>query len=166
MAVVHRTEDVGVAVFPCAFILHRTAWVLGLHPIVSIFKVLSVASFVAKAPEDNRWMVEVALHIALIALQVSQIVVGALGKGLITVAHSVRFDVGLGHNIDAVFIAEVIPDFVVWIVASAHGVDVVFLHYLEVLNHSFTRYAVSSVRVELVAVGAFEEHRLAVDENL
>ncbi len=75
-------------------------------------------------------------------------------------------DVGLGHHVDAVAVAEVIPFVSVGVVACAHGVEVEFLHDLDVLKHALAAHVVSAVGIEFVTVGALEEHRLAVDEHL
>ena len=76
------------------------------------------------------------------------------------------FDVGLGHHVEAVSVAEVVPAAVVGIVAGADGVDVELLHQPDVLNHAVDADHVAAVGVELVAVGALDEHGLAVDQQL
>ena len=91
---------------------------------------------------------------------------GILGQRLLAVAHAVALDVGLGRDVDAVFVAEVIPAGVVGIVAGAVGIHVKLLHHLDVLNHAFYAYHIAAVGVEFVAVGTLDEHRHAVDEEL
>ena len=74
--------------------------------------------------------------------------------------------VGLGRDVNAVLVAEVVPSWVVRIVARAHGVDVEALHYLDVLYHAVHGHHVASIRIHLVPVGTLYEHRLAVHEQL
>ena len=81
-------------------------------------------------------MVEATLHVTLVALQMGFLVAGFFGQRLFAVTHSVGFDVGFGYDINTVFVAEVIPEIVVRIVAGSHRVDVELLHNLDVLNHA------------------------------
>ena len=72
----------------------------------------------------------------------------------------------LGRDIQAVLVAQVVPAGIVRVMARADGVDVELLHYLDVLNHALHAHHIASIRVELVAVGTLDEHRLTVDEQL
>ena len=74
--------------------------------------------------------------------------------------------VGLSHQVDAVFVAEVIPAGVVRIVTGTDGIDVEVFHYLDVLHHAADGDDVAAIGVEFVTVGTLEEHRLAVHQQL
>ncbi len=111
-------------------------------------------------------MVEVALYVTLVAFKVSLCVGGILGEGFVAVAHSVGLDIGLGHYIYTVLVAEVIPQCVIGVVTCAHCVDVELLHELDVLKHAVERHYITSVGVELVTVGTLEENGLSVDKKL
>ena len=100
------------------------------------------------------------------ALDVCLLVGEVLGQRLVAIAHAVALYVGLGGEVDAVFVAELVPARVIGVVAGTHGVDVVLLHDLDVLYHALHRDNVSAVGVHLVAVGAFDKYRLAVDKEL
>ena len=76
------------------------------------------------------------------------------------------FLVGLGHHIDAVTVAQVIPLRIVAVVTGAHSIDVEALHDLKVLNHALAAHHVAAVGIHFVAVGALDEHGLTVDEQL
>ena len=166
IGVVHRAIDVRLAVVAGAFILHGTAGVFGLYPVIGGLEVGTVAGLVAKGPEDDAGMVEVTLHVALVTLQVGLAVVGALGQGFVSVAHAVRFEIGFGHHVESVFVTQGIPIRVVRIVAGTYGVDVEVLHHLYVLQHPLAGHHVAAVRIHLVTVGALEEDRLPVDQYL
>ena len=166
---VHGTVDVGEVEFLLedgALVLDRTAGVLGLDPFVGVHEIGARAGLVAEGPEDDRRVVVVALDIALVALQVGFRIERVLGEGLGTIAHSVRFYVGLGHHIEAVAVAEFVPVRIVGIVAGAYGVQVVFLEEPDVLEHALAGHHVAAVRIEFVTVGALEEHGLPVHEHL
>ena len=85
---------------------------------------------------------------------------------MFAVTHAVALDVGLGHHVKAILVAQVVPARVVAIVTGTHGVHVQLLHNLDVLNHAFHADDVAVVGIQLVAVGALDEDGLAVDEHL
>ena len=82
-------------------------------------------------------MIETALHITLVALQMRFLVGSILCQGLVTVSHSVRLDVSLSHHIDSILVAQIIPEIIIRIMAGTHSIDVETLHDLNVLNHAF-----------------------------
>ena len=113
-------------------------------------------------------MVELHLDIVLVALE------DLLGESrlrgrcrlVFAVAEGMALLVGLSGDVEAILIAQIIPARVVWIVAGAHGVDVEPFHDLDVLDHALRRDDVAAVGIHLVAVGTFDVHGLAVDEEL
>ena len=66
ISVIHRTINIRFSVKACSFILYSPTGIFSLYPFVSSFKVRSVTSFVTQRPEDNAWMIETTLNIALI----------------------------------------------------------------------------------------------------
>ena len=105
-------------------------------------------------------------HVADVALQVGQFEVGVLGQCAVAIAHTMALDVGLGYYVESVFVAQLIPTWIVGVVAGAYGVDVELLHDLDVLNHALHRYHIAMVGVELVAVSTLEVYGLTVYEHL
>ena len=166
IVVIHRAEDVGLAVLSGLLELAGTRWVGGLHPVVRLLEVRTVTGLVAERPDDDAGVVLERQHIAMLAFQVCQLEVSALSQGTVAVAHAVALDVGLGCKVDAVLVAEVIPARVVGIVAGAHGVDVQLLHDLDVLNHTLHGDDIAAVGIQLVAVGTLDENGLTVDQQL
>ena len=164
--VVHRAEDVGALALTCLLILYRTACVLTLHPLVGVEEVVAHHRLVAQAPgHDARMIVEVG-YVVLVALQYLLGKHRFLGSGIVVVAESVALLVGFCHDVETILITEVVPARVVWIVTSTYGVDVQSLHHLDVLYHALHAHYISSVRIHLVTVGALDEHRLSIDEEL
>jgi len=147
--------------------LHGSLLVLRLDPAVGGLEVGAVDGLVAERPDDDARMVEVHLHVVLVALQYLAREEGRKGDGLLTVvAESVALLVGFADEIDAVLVAEVVPQRVVGVVACAHGVDVEALHELQILDHALAADHVAAVGIHLVAVYTFYIYRLSVDEEL
>ena len=163
---IHRAHDVGIGAFVCLLPVHRPAQVLRLDPLVGGGEVGTVDRLVAHRPDDHTGVVEVDAHIMLVALQDLQSELWLLGLGVVSVAKSMRLLVGLGAEVDAILVAEVIPHGVVGIVAGAHGIDVELLHDLDVLYHALPRHHVATVGVHLMAVGTLDVDGLSVDEEL
>ena len=111
-------------------------------------------------------MVVAALHVATVAFEVSFQIHFFLCQCRLAVAHAVRLDIGFRHHIDAVAVAKLVPVIVVGIVAGSYGIDIVELHQLNVLKHSFARHHVTAVRVYFMSVHTFNQHRLSVDKQL
>ena len=163
---VHRAVDISLAVVSATLILCRTGWIARLYPVVSLLEVDAVAALITQAPYDDGRMIDERLHIALVALDVRHDVLRELGERFLFISHTMRFEICLSGDVDTVFIAKVIPARITWIVAGANGVDVQLLHDLDVLNHAFQAHYVSTVRINLVAVGTLHQHRLSVNEQL
>ena len=77
-----------------------------------------------------------------------------------------RLEVCLGRYIQSILVAQVIPAWVVRIVAGAHRVDVQLLHYFYILYHTLYAYHIAAVGVHLVAVSALNQHGLSVYQQL
>ena len=164
---VHVADDVGVPLVHGPFVGHEARAVLGFGPQVELVKIVPVARFVAHGPNDDARVVTVPLHHALHAAHVGFEPVRIVAQRPVqVVAYSVRFDVGLVVDVQAVFITEVVPIGIVGVVRCPHSVDVVRFHQPDVLEHRFARHHVSRFEVVLVAVHAFDEDGLAVDQQL
>ena len=111
-------------------------------------------------------MVLERFHISLVALHVHQFKVLVLGQRPLTITHTVTLQIGLGSEVDAVLVAQVIPAGVVGIVTRTYRIDVQLLHNLDVLNHALYRDDIAAVRIQLVAVGTLDEDGLTVEEQL
>jgi len=74
-------------------------------------------------------------------------------------------NVGLIHDVQAVSVAQLIPDAVIGIVAGAHSVEVVLLHQADVLHHGSDRQRLGHALIVLVAVHALDQDPLAVDQK-
>ncbi len=166
IGIIHGAEYIGQALQAGPFILHGACRVHLLDELVGLFKVRSVAGLVAERPDDDRGMIAVGCHIAGVALKCGDAEGRMFGKSLVLIAHAVRLDICLGHQIDAIAVAEVIPARVIGIVAGAYGVDVELLHAAYVLNHTFHRHHISAVGVKFVAVGTLDENGQTVDKQL
>ena len=68
IVVIHRAEDVGLAILACLLILHGTGGILCLDPVVSRLEVGAIAGLITKRPEDDAGVVIATLHVALVAL--------------------------------------------------------------------------------------------------
>ena len=133
---IHGATDIAVAGIASLLILCRTAVVVSLDPVVGSLEVWTVTSLVTQAPEDDGGVVLEGHHVADVTLQMSLGEGGVLGQRTLTVAHTVALDVGLGHYVETILVAQLIPAGIVGIVAGAHSIDVEFLHDLDILNHA------------------------------
>ena len=53
IAHIHRTEDISLPIVASLFILHRTALVVRLNPVIGLLKVGAIASLIAQRPDDD-----------------------------------------------------------------------------------------------------------------
>ena len=111
-------------------------------------------------------MVVVAVHHPLVALQVRLEEIPAFRESLLLVSHSVALDVAFIHDIESVFVAEVKPNGIVGIMARPYCINVKRLENPDIAQHLFPRNIVAIVGREFVAVDAFDENWLSVDEQL
>ncbi len=136
VVVIHRAEDIRLSGLSGLLELYGTAGILVLDPVVSGLEVRTVSRLVTQRPEDDTRMVETTLNVTLVTFQVRFLIGGVLGQRLLAVSHSMRLHVGLGYDIDTVFIAKLVPEVVIRVVAGTNGVQVEFLHDLYVLYHA------------------------------
>ena len=163
---IHRAINIRVFIPVCLFVLYRARFVFILNPFVASLEVRAESCLVSERPEDDRRMVESALHVTLVAFHVCLRIKRVLGERFLVVAHTVRFDIRLGHYIETIFIAEVVPKIIIRIVACADGVNIQLFHPLDILPHPFLADDVAFVRIHLVAVCAFKQNSLSVHQDL
>ena len=163
---IHGAIDVGVVAQAGALILHGAALVLPFYPSVGLGEVGSVDGFIAHRPCDDAGMVEVYRYVVLVALHDLFGKLRFLGLRSVIIAESVALLVGLGAQVDAVFVAQVVPHGVVGIVAGSHGVDVEPLHNLQILYHPLPAHHIASVGIHLMPVGTLYIDGLTVHEQL
>ena len=163
---IHRTVDVGVVLQHGPLILNRPGRIIPLYPVIGSPEIVPVAGFVAKAPDNDARVVDVPVNHTLVADEVGCIVIGPVSQGLLAVTHSVRLDIGLVENIDAILVAERVPARVIRIVASTYCIDIQLFHYFDIPDHLGLGDYISAIRAEFMAVGPLDEDRLTVDEKL
>ena len=163
---VHRAVDIGLAVQAGPFILHRAGRIISLDPIVGGLEIRTVTGLVAQAPDYDAGVVEIPQDHPLVADQVGRLEIIPAGQGRRTVTDTVGLDVPFIGHIQAILVAERIPTRVVRIVGRTHRIDIQLLHNLDILNHLSLRDDIAARRTEFVAVGALDEYRLTVDQEL
>ena len=156
IAEIHRTEDIGLPVLMCLLILHGACIIEGFHPVVSLLEVWTIACLITQTPHDDTRMVLETDHITLLALDMHLLESWILSKRLLTIAHTMTLEVRLRREIDTILVTEVIPTRIVWIVTSAHRIDIQLFHNLDILNHTLYTHVVAAVRIELMAIGTFD----------
>ena len=163
---IHRAENIGVPVELSAFVLNRARRVELFQPFVRRFEVRAVPGFVPERPNDDRRVVAVAERHSLRAVHMRGEPFRRVRERFFAVAHPVRFDVRFVDDVQTVFVAEFVPARVVRIVASANRVDVQRFHQPNIFEHTLFGDRMAGRRVVFVAVDAFDENRLVVDEKL
>ena len=164
--IIHRAVNIGSITMACLLILHRTALVLTLDPLVSLHEVVAHHGLIAQAPGYDRGMVVEVAHVVLVALHNLSGKHRLSGCGILAILETVTLLVGFCHHIDAILVAEVVPTRIVGIVTGSHGVDVQSFHQAYVLQHALHAYHVSTIRIHLMTVGSLDEYRLTVDQEL
>ena len=123
----------------------------------------TVACLVAEGPEDDGRMVFVPLDHVHGAVEEGVRPTRVVAKiSVVVMGLQIRFI----YKVYAVFVAEVVPIRVVWIVRRADGVEIELLEELDVLHHRLARDGLAVAFVEIMAVDAFDENRLAVHKQL
>ncbi|MFT6862178.1 MAG: hypothetical protein ACJAVK_000733, partial [Akkermansiaceae bacterium] len=126
----------------------------------------AIARFVAEGPHDDGGVVLDGMNHVGDAIKMGGGPGGVFGERFFFVAHAVGFDVRFGDDVEAVFVAKFVEAGIVGIVGGADGIDVELLHELEVQAHAGFGDVVAGVRIVVVAVNAFDEDGLSVDEEL
>ena len=111
-------------------------------------------------------MVLLHLDVVLVALDVCLVIDGVLSEGVLTVAHAVALDVGLGHDIEAILVTKVVPAGVIAVMASAYSIHIELLHDADVLYHAVDADNVAAVGIKLMAVSTLDQDGLTIDKYL
>ena len=164
---VHIAAHVGAVALIGAFAVDRPGGVVVLvipdqviEHIVRVAGIARVIVLVAGGPADDGG------HVLQTVEGGHGTVHGQLLEGLLLglVVHELMgLQVGLGHHVQAVLVAQIVQIVVVGVVRGPHGVDVVALHQLHVFLHHFPADVLAGDRVGVVAVHAPEHQGLAVD---
>ena len=136
---VHGAINVGKVVEARLFVLNGAGGVFIFDPPLAAFKIWSKAGFISQRPDDDSGMVEITLYIPLVALQVRFGEQGIFRQRFFAIAHSMRFQIRFGYHVNAVFITEVVPQIIIGIVTGTHGIDIIFFHDPDVLQHALGR---------------------------
>ena len=86
-----------------------------------------------------------------------------LREAVLLIALRMRFVVSLVDDVDAIFVAQFVPINIIRIMAGAHGVDVVFEHYLNIQLHSLPIDVLSGCSAVFVTVHALHHDRFSVN---
>ena len=111
-------------------------------------------------------MVETTLYITLVTFQMCFGIQRVLSQCFFTVSHTVGFHVGFRHYIYTIFVTQVIPQIGIRIVTGTNRIKVEFFHYFDILQHTFTRYYITAVRIHFMTVCPLEQYRLTVYQYL
>ena len=111
-------------------------------------------------------MILIGFHVTLLTLNVSLLEQRILSQCMLAIAHTMTLQITLGSQVESVFVAEVVPTWIIRIVAGTYSVDVQLLHNLDILNHTVNRYNVTTIRIQFVAVGTLNQNRLSVHQQL
>ncbi len=164
---IHRRVKVGVGATVVALVVDGARRIEPAAELGHGGEVGAVAGLVAEGPEDDaRVVAEQRDHVAH-AVEVGLAPGGGVGELVLVVgAVGVGLDVGLGDDVEAVFVHQVEEARVVRVVGGANGVDVEPLHGVELGAHGGLGDVLAGEVVVVVAVDALDEHGAAVHEEL
>ena len=146
-----------------ALVLHGAGGVVSLDGFVSLHEVVAGSGLVAQTPDGHRGVVHRGVYHLHVAGDVGVLELGHVGKTGIAIIVFVALNVGLIFEIDAVFVAEIVPVGCIGIMAVAHVVDVALLHEEHFVLHLLAGYVVSRGGIVFVAVHALHLDGLAIE---
>ena len=165
-------------VFALALVLAQAAGVAGQqihggHPeaVVIIEGRVAVSRLVAQRPDHHGGVVLIALGVGGHAVQhgrhpFRQALTGTGGHLDAAAGGGMALDVGLGTDINAQLVGQIIEDLVVGIVGGADGVEVILLHQGQVGEVVLIVERMTGLQIGVVAVDAAEDHLAAGDLHL
>ena len=106
-------------------------------------------------------MVFVALHGVAHALGIGRGDPGVIGD----LEQRMVLEIRLAHQHNAVFVAQLVPIWVIWVVRGAHRVDVVGLHGADVEFHQGTWHRFAVCVAVFVVIDAVNHQWLIVDHQ-
>ncbi len=165
-ACVHRGVEIDVSGAIGLLVVDGAGGVALFDPLGHFDEVFAIARFIAHGPEDDAGVIFIALEEVFHAIEMRLKPEGIFGEAVWAEAHAVGFDVGLGDDVEAEFIAEFEEGGVVGIMGGAHGVDVGAFHLQEVGEDVVALDVVSGGMIVVVAIDTLDEDGLAVVEEL
>ena len=162
---IHRAGNVSTFSTQGPFILYRTRLIHLLDHIISLSEILTITCLISHTPHNDRRMVEVSPYHSLHSLKMSILKIRIMCKRSFLISHSVRFDVRLIHDIDAVSVTQSIPQRIIRIVTSSDSIDIELLHYPDITDHIFLCNHIALVRIHLMPVGTLYKDRLAIHKK-
>jgi len=136
------------------------------HDVGHVAEVLAHVGFVAQRPDYDGRMVFVALDHCPAPRHKRIPPFGFSRRGLAFAPQVMAFDIGFVDNVQAQFVAQVVPVRYVGIVRRSDGVDVVLFHQFDVPDHGFAADDPPRIGIELVAVDALKGYGFAVNQQL
>ncbi len=142
-----------------AFVLNRASGVGLSDPSGHRGMMRAGAGFISEGPEQDGGVVAVAENHSDRPGHIGMDPHGIVGE---CAFDSMRFEICFVHQVEAEFVAQVIPAGIVRIVAGTDGVEIELFHRENIAAHIVFRQGPASFGVELVAVDATEHEALAV----
>ena len=164
---VHRAIDICIPGKSGTFVLNRPAQVAVFDPGIGSLEITTIACLVAQRPDDYRRVVFIAFNHAAGAVDMSIFPNRVVAQGLVRIiSHAVRFNICFIHHVKAIFVAQIIPVWIVGIVTGAYCIDVILFHKLNILQHELARNHVAFHRVKFVPVNPFKLYSDPVNKQL
>ena len=89
--------------------------------------------------------------------------------GRLTLTHflpgTMAFQISLIHQADSGFVAQLIPQALIWIMTGAHRIDIVFLHNLNIFAHIFLGNRTPSAGIPLMTVHTVYDQPLSIEKH-
>ena len=173
---VHPALDVGdgieLAVVDHTLIVDQPAGVLLTEEPAHRKDIFPRVALVAAGPEQNGRVVFIALKHRARAVHHAVLPFGQTARHIPGRFHGAEFlpgtvalEVCLINHVDTVFIAQMIPQRLVGVMAGAHRVDVVFAENRHCIAHILFGHGAARPRIPLMTVDAAEHHPLAVEAH-
>ena len=105
-------------------------------------------------------------NISLLTLNMHFFESGILSQCLLAITHTMTFEVRFCRQVNSIFITEVIPARIIRIVACTYSIDIQLFHYLNILNHTFYRHYIATIRIQLMTVNALDQDWLPIHQQL
>ena len=156
--------DMAVCAVPeHALIVYQPGLVIPMKILRHRLYILSRIGFVSTGPDQDARMVLIPLEHRLRPVKDSAPPLGKVSRhmtGWVACPHllpgAMAFQVGLIHQIDAVFIAQAIPQTLVWIMGCPYGIDIMLLQEPGIPQHILPGNGASSSGIKFMTVNSFE----------
>ena len=121
-----------------------------------------IAAFISQRPHDNAGMVLVPHDHALTPFKKSRRKIRIVAQ---VHEKSVGLDVGFVNHIEAVRIAQRIPQGIIGIMGRPNRIEIELLHQNNILHHILFCHGFSTGVTVVMPVDAFYKHRFAIDQE-